>query len=107
MKSLIFVDKFFNGVESLTIVYRGPRFDRTSRKEKSAIESSLCEMTTLQMLNSLNLFYDEDVVFPIALPTLWKIFPNVTVIFKLLHLMTLSTSNYFLCMLLTKSLGQL
>ena len=77
MKSLIFVDKFFNGVEGLTIVYREP-FERMSRQEKSAIESSLCEMTTLQMINSLNLFYDEDVLFPIALPTLWKIFPNVT-----------------------------
>ena len=77
--SLNFVDKFFNGVEVLEIIYKnGDKWtvNRMTHEEKSVIENGLCKMSKLQNIKSLTLLYDE--LTPITLPSLWKIFPNIT-----------------------------
>ena len=77
--SLSFVDKFFDGVEDLEIMYsNGDEWtvNRMTHDEKTMIVNVLCGMSKLQKINSLTLLYDE--VIPIPLTALWKIFPNIT-----------------------------
>ena len=78
--SLNFIDKFFNCVEGLTIMYGARKFEIESmtQEEMSKLENSLCGMSKLQMIKNLTLFYEKEQGFPLKLPALWKIFPNVT-----------------------------
>ena len=62
--SLNFVDKFFDGVNALEVMYDDHEFESTvnrmTKKERFMIENALRGMSKLQKINHLTLLYDHN-----------------------------------------------